>query len=164
MKYNPNIHHRRSIRLQGYDYSQAGAYFITICTQHRQHFLGEILEREMRLNDAGKMVLQQWENLLQRFSALELDAFVVMPNHVHGILVLNDNSTATVGDIVGAFKSITTNEYIKGVRQFHWQGFDKTFWLRNYYEHIIRNEQALSRIREYIIYNPINWAKDENNM
>ena len=164
MKYNPLIHHRKSIRLQNYDYSQAGAYFITICTQHRQHFLGEIIQNEMRLNEAGTMILQQWETLPQRFSSLQLDAFVIMPNHIHGILVLDGHSNKTLADIVGAFKSITTNEYIKGVKQYHWQSFDRIFWQRNYYEHIIRNEQALNQIREYIVYNPISWAQDENNV
>ncbi|OQX20343.1 MAG: hypothetical protein BWK76_01845 [Desulfobulbaceae bacterium A2] len=87
-QYNPAIHHRRSIRLQGYDYSQAGAYFITICTHHRQSLFGEIAGGEMRMNDAGRMVQTIWDDTPSRFDGLELDASTVMPNHIHGIMIL----------------------------------------------------------------------------
>ncbi|WP_411726980.1 transposase [Methyloglobulus sp.] len=121
----------------------------------------------MALSAAGEMVAQQWEALTQRFSALQLDEFIIMPNHIHGILVFDnaaDNlSKSTLGNIVGAFKSITTHEYINGVKQHNWQPFDKKFWQRNYYEHIIRNEESLNQVREYIINNPANWPQDENN-
>ncbi|MDP4999472.1 MAG: hypothetical protein NWQ41_10940, partial [Saprospiraceae bacterium] len=85
-KYNPNIHHRKSIRLKGYDYSQAGLYFITICIQHRACLFGHITKGEMILNDAGNMVKNEWLNLKTRFPNIELHDYVVMPNHFHGIL------------------------------------------------------------------------------
>jgi REP element-mobilizing transposase RayT len=88
MKYDPQKHHRRSIRLKGYDYSQAGAYFVTIITHDRARLFGEIAEGDMRLNDAGRMIWAEWDALPLRFPTIELDAFVVMPNHVHGIMVL----------------------------------------------------------------------------
>jgi hypothetical protein len=91
MKYNLNIHHRRSIRLQEYDYSQAGAYFVTICTHQKECLLGEIVDGEMRLNQFGDLVKLYWQNLSKHYSYLQLDEFVVMPNHLHGILVLCDD-------------------------------------------------------------------------
>ncbi|MCL2328973.1 MAG: transposase [Bacteroidetes bacterium] len=90
-KYNPEIHHRRSIRLKGYDYSQAGMYFVTICVQNREHLFGEIVDGEMILNDAGKMVEKEWVDLKNRFPNIELHEFVVMPNHFHGIIQIVDN-------------------------------------------------------------------------
>jgi REP element-mobilizing transposase RayT len=167
VKTNPGNHHRRSIRLRSYDYSLNGAYFITICIHHHECVLGEISQNQMAVNAAGEMVAQQWEALTQRFSSLQLDEFIVMPNHIHGILVFDNeaenSSKSTLGDIVGAFKSITTHEYINGVKQHNWQAFDKKFWQRNYYEHIIRSEESLNQVREYIIHNPANWPQDENN-
>jgi REP element-mobilizing transposase RayT len=88
-------HHRRSIRLQGYDYVQAGAYFATICTQQRVCLFGEIVNGEMQLNEAGKMIHAVWHQLPVRFDTLELDEFVVMPNHIHGILVLQEGDSKT---------------------------------------------------------------------
>ena len=105
MPYDPNRHHRRSIRLKGYDYSQAGAYFITICTQDRACLFGKVVNGEMRLNDAGHMVLAEWNMLPERFPHVVLDAFVVMPNHVHGIVVITnpatDDTATTAPTIVG---------------------------------------------------------------
>ena len=95
MTYDPQKHHRRSIRLKGYDYSQAGAYFITIVAQARACLFGEVVDGEMRLNDAGRMV---WDDLPERFPGLELDAFGVMPNHVHGIIILTGR--APVGRVL----------------------------------------------------------------
>jgi len=347
MPYDPNRHHRRSIRLKGYDYSQAGAYFITICTQDRACLFGKVVNGEMRLNDAGRMVLAEWNMLPERFPHVVLDAFVVMPNHVHGIVVITNPATddtattaptivgtglvpvpntgtmgavpnagtmgaapdagtmgaapnagamgaapnagtmgaapddgtmgavpdagtmgaapnagtmgaapdartmgaapnagtmgaapddgamgaapdtgmmgaapndgmmgaapdagattrvaptavtivgtglvpvpddgativgtglvpvpddgattrvaPTVGDIVGAFKSRVTVEYIRGVKTSGWPPFRGRLWQRNYYEHIIRNERALNAIRQYIIENPRRWQMDREN-
>lgn len=203
---------RRSIRLKGYDYSQAGAYFITIVAQDRMHLFGEVGKGEMQLNAAGRMILAEWEALPQRFPTVEIDAFVVMPNHVHGIIVIigtdkvaaggganvgenvgagvaadvgsglvhapnnitpptvgatTDGATTrvapTIGDIVGAFKSITTVSYTRGVKQCGWPPFPGRLWQRNYYEHIIRNDEALNRIRRYIADNPAQWALDREN-
>jgi putative transposase len=215
-QYNPNKHHRRSIRLKGYDYSQAGLYFITICCQNRAHLFGEIRRGtpcgypEMILNDAGKMIEHEWQKLTDRFNNIELHEFVVMPNHFHCIfqivgatLVVDQNKNVvdqnidipvgnfndengitkiydvnfgdqdgqpqgitptdiekTVGDIIGAFKSITTVEYINGVKNNNWQTFDGKLWQRNYWEHIIRNDKSYQKISEYIIDNPSKWNDD----
>ncbi|MCI0596714.1 MAG: hypothetical protein L0Z48_09285, partial [candidate division Zixibacteria bacterium] len=88
MKYNPDVHHRRSIRLKEYDYAQAGAYFVTICTQGREGLFGGIKNGGMELNPAGQMVQTVWEELPRRFPDIELDEFIIMPNHVHGIIVI----------------------------------------------------------------------------
>ena len=182
-KYNSHIHHRRSIRLQGYDYSQNGAYFVTICTQNRECLLGEIVDGEMRLNDAGVMVKTVWGKLSERFPLVSLGESVIMPNHMHGIicivgapLVGAQNSRTgtesnraptrgapTLGDITGAFKSITTHEYIKGVKEFQWRPFPGKLWQRNYFDHIIRNDESMNKIREYIIQNPLKWLDDIEN-
>jgi len=350
MRFDPERHRRRSMRLKGYDYSQAGAYFVTICTQGRACLFGEVVDGEMRLNDAGRMVVAEWERLPALFPNVVLDAFVVMPNHIHGIVILTDpaddatdGATAigatisgattggaatggattggattrvapttagddatpvgaglvpalstmagddatpvgaglvpalstmagddatpvgaglvpapstpaqsvpapsvpapsmpapstpaqsvpapsvpvpstpaqsvpapsvpvpstpaqsvpapsvpvpstpaqsvpapsvpvpstpapstpalstpapTLGDVIGAFKSRVTVEYIRGVKTFGWTPFDRRLWQRNYYEHIIRNEETLNCIRRYIAENPIRWAFDREN-
>ncbi len=191
MGYDPQIHHRRSIRLAGYDYSQSGAYSVTVCTQGRQTLFGTVADGMMEPNDAGRMVQAAGDGLPQRFPGLELDAFVVMPNHVHGIIVIPGDMGAhdvgaglvpapcvpvttgaptrgattrvapTLGDVVGAFKSWTTVLYARGARGAGWVSFDGRLWQRNYYEHIIRNEQSYQRISEYIINNPIKWTEDK---
>ena len=96
MAYNPNIHHRKSIRLKGYDYSQAGLYFITICVQDRKCLFGKIVDDEMILNDYGTIAYQQWQELPERFTNMELDVFQIMPNHMHGIIVLTEFVGATL--------------------------------------------------------------------
>jgi REP element-mobilizing transposase RayT len=159
---------------------------------------GEIADGEMILNDAGKMVENEWKNLKNRFQNIELHEFIVMPNHFHGILQIvgatlvvaqNNNMVAqndmiapnnngatnkkattrvaptrvaptTVGDIIGAFQSIVTVNYIRAVKNFGWQSFDKKLWQRNYWEHIIRNEKSYSNIVNYIINNPEKWETD----
>jgi putative transposase len=186
MKYNPDIHHRRAIRLKGYDYSQEGLYYITICTYNHLHLFGKIENREMILNNAGRMVEQQWRELVCRFENIKLREFIVMPNHFHGIVesvgvplwgTQNDRQTQetrqpqgigqpqgiapTVGDVVGAFKSLTTNDYIRKVKQKNWQSFDKKLWQRNFYEHIIRDQESNLKIAEYIQTNPLKWREDK---
>ena len=167
---------RRSIRLPGYDYSQNGAYFITICIQDKESLFGEIADGEMKLNEFGNIVHDIWKSLPKRFSVM-LDAFQIMPNHIHMIiqtvgapLVVAHSSRAgikpapTVGDIIGAYKSLTTHKYIMGVKNDGWKSFEKRLWQRNYYEHIIRDDGDLQRIREYIKSNPNNWEMDKLNM
>ncbi len=174
--YNPKEHHRRSIRLKGYDYSQAGAYFVTIVTQGRVFLFGEILDGEMHLNDAGKMVEKTWLSMPERFPSVALVAFVVMPNHFHGDLIITDvginrvginragiNPAPTLGQMIGAFKSLTTHEYIQGVKTLGWPAFEKRIWQRNYYEHIIRHEADADRIERYIASNPTHWDDDSEN-
>ena len=169
---------RRSIRLHGYDYTQAGAYFITICTQGRECLFGNIVDGQMRSNDSGQMAVTIWGGLPIRFNHIELDAFVMMPNHMHGIFVLHRGDdhkqgdhkdrpygtlAGSVGRIVQAFKSITTHEYINGVKQNGWAPFPGKLWQRNYWEHIIRNEMEFNRIRKYVVTNPLKWELDSLN-
>ena len=198
MKCDPKIHHRKSIRLSGYDYSQAGLYFITICIQNRKCLFGEIMDGAMASNGSGKMVKNEWLQLPQRFTNIKLHEYIVMPNHFHAILeivgatlVVAQNDTVakntdaknntvdsekekgqpqgiaptnkTVGDMIGAFESITTVEYIRGVKTNGWRRFDKKLWQRNYWEHIIRNENEYKRIAEYIINNSMKWDMDKLN-
>ena len=163
--YDPDTHHRRSIRLKGYDYAQAGAYFVTVVTRDRLCLFGDVIEEKMHVNRAGSMILKVWEEVPKRFPTIGLDAFVVMPNHVHGILVvrnrvgvplvgtLRDGDRATtrvaptLGEIVGAYKSITTVRYTQGVKAGMWNPFRERLWQRNYYEHVVRNESELNRAR-----------------
>ena len=173
---------RCSIRLKEYDYSQSGAYFVTICAHDRECLFGEIVDGKMILYDAGRMIDEQWQELETRFPHIELDEYVIMPNHFHGIilvgatLVVAQETTkdragtrpaptegTTIGDIVGAFKSITTDQYINGVNTEDWQPFSSRLWQRNYYERVIRNEDELNEIRQYIIDNPAKWYTDEEN-
>jgi putative transposase len=169
----PNkVHRRRSLRLQGYDYAQAGAYFLTICTQNRKCMFGNVEQGRMRLNDAGELAVATWSNMSERFPEIDLDMFVVMPNHLHAIIVLSDTGSAvgaaissapTIGDVVGAFKSSFTVQFIDGVKKKRWPAFDRRVWQRNYYEHIIRDERDLDRVRRYIDENPAAWEFDQEN-
>lgn len=168
MTYNPEIYHRRSVRLKGYDYSQAGAYFVTICTQNRRCMFGDIADGQMALNDAGWMVQAVWDELPNHYADVELDSFIVMPNHVHGIVVLRDMVGAGfkpaptkrhgLPEIIRGFKTFSSR-YINGMRNTP----GTKLWQRNYYEHIIRNETELNQIREYIVNNPLQWELDREN-
>ena len=206
MRYDPERHHRRSIRLRGYDYRAVGAYFITVVVQDRACLFGEVVDSEMRLSEAGRMVERWWLELNCRFPHVLTDAYVVMPNHFHGIVVIHspppdttappdvgadlrvcpdsarvgadlrvcpntrvcpDSGGAHTGaplpTIVQWFKTMTTNEYIRMVKHAGWTPFQGRLWQRNYYEHIIRNERALERIRDYILTNPLHWHLDREN-
>jgi len=190
-KYNPNIHHRRSIRLKGYDYAQAGLYFITICCDDRKYRFGKIENGEMVLNELGNIAYNEWAKLAERFPNFELDVFQIMPNHIHGIIALvgatlavaqidgiaqidndiSDNKIGqlqkgqpqgiapTVGDIVGAYKSLVANGCLDIYKSKN-EMMGK-LWQRNYHEHIIRNEQSYQTISNYIINNPAKWAGDK---
>ena len=204
MTYDPRLHHRRTIRLRGYDYAGGGAYFVTICTQAKKCLFGEIVEGNMIVNEAGSIVQRIWDTLPQRFGSLVLDAFQIMPNHLHAIFVLPGpgleaalavatgapviqpfvdrvvskgtvgvglalplKGTASrpptgrrisMGDVVGAFKSISTialNKFMSrpGARPLH----------ENFYEHIIRDTSELENIRDYIVHNPPRWLEDPEN-
>ncbi|MCP4417597.1 MAG: transposase [Chloroflexi bacterium] len=167
MAYDPHKHHRRSIRLKGYDYSQAGAYFATICINDGLPRLGEVRDGIMHPSAAGMMVAACWFALLERFSNIDLDVFTLMPNHVHGIIVILEqglnakNNPIVLGNMIGAFKSISTNEYIEGVHEKGWEPFYKRLWQRDFYDRVIRNERELAAIRAYIVNNPANWGKDK---
>jgi putative transposase len=162
MSYDPDKHHRRSIRLKGFDYSRSAVYFVTICVQNRECLFGTISQNRMLLNDAGAMVAVEWLKLSTRFPSVTLDEFVIMPNHFHGIICISSESpeNPTLGGIIGAFKSIVNNNYIAGVNTQNWQPFDKRLWQRNYYEHIVREDLGLEKIQAYIQNNPATWQTD----
>jgi putative transposase len=215
---------RKKTRLETYDYSNAGAYFVTICAQMRDFgWFGQVTPSGIQLNQAGKMVHEVWHGLAGQFG-VSLDAFVVMPDHVHGIVVLHEDAVYScgqevpklqqgdtkiihhnsvgaglvparvtkndlginppmlndstshrattrvapthgqtanpiLGDVIGAFKSITTNQYMRGVREHHWMPFEKRFWQRGFYDRIVRNNAELERNRDYIVGNPARWLE-----
>lgn len=162
--YDPAVHHRRSIRLSGYDYSRQGMYFITICAQDRACLFGEIADGIMHLSNVGMMVQATWDEIPQHYPDVEFDAFVVMPNHVHGIVAIMGNdypAGRSLADVASAFKSLTTRRYADGVRNLDWPPFRGRLWQRNYYEHIIRDDGSLDRIRQYILDNPNRWEEDQ---
>lgn len=199
--YNPDIHHRCSIRLRDFDYSQAGLYFVTICTQGRHHLYGDIEGGTVKLTAAGEMVRTVWEEIPVYYAGIDIDQFVIMPNHFHGIIIvvgagpracpdgighphighpsqighpqggaptdgidgISSKSGYSLSDVVHRFKTMTTKKYVDGVKLHGWQRFDGKLWQRNYWEHIIRNEQELSRIRQYIENNPSQWEYDKLN-
>jgi putative transposase len=161
--------------LKDYDYSQAGAYFVTICTQNKQCLFGDIVEETVRLNPAGQMIEKWWKELETKFPSIETDLSVIMPNHFHGIIVLvaadlrvcqngrDTHAGVSLPKVVQWFKTMTTNEYIRGVKESKWPPFSRRVWQSNYYDHIIRNEPELNRIRQYIINNPLKWHLDREN-
>ena len=185
MRYDPDKHHRRTIRLRGWDYTQTGAYFITLCVQNRECLFGDVINGEMWLNDFGEIVLDEWHRTADVRCEITLDAFVVMPNHVHGIIVINNADGAlnhghcitvgaarrvapiatnrlvprSIGAIIGQFKSISTKRINAqcGV-------YGISTWQRDYYEHIISNGGELNRIRKYIMDNPRHWKSDRENL
>jgi REP element-mobilizing transposase RayT len=168
LKFNPEVHHRRSIRLKGYDYSQNGAYFVTMCSWNREMIFGDISHGEIHLNDCGRIIEPIWPWLGKQYPYLQLIEYVIMPNHFHGILLfdrsMGGSRTAPtgrskpLGRILGAFKTRST----KLVNEFR-QTPGTPLWQRNFYERIIRNESELNRIADYIVANPENWADDENH-
>ncbi len=172
MRFNLDRHHRRSIRLPGYDYSQPGAYFVTIVTQAREALFGEVVEGQMLLSTYGEIVQGEWLRTSQIRREIEQDEFIVMPNHLHGIVVIREGEPVgahghaplhraprSLGTLVGGFKSAVTrriNEIRHTPRVLVWQ--------RNYYEHVIRGERDLAAVRQYIADNPAKWARDPENV
>jgi putative transposase len=153
VKYDPARHHRRSIRLAEYDYASPGAYFITICTYEREL----VLEPE----DTTAIVKETWNALPKRFPNVEIDEFIVMPNHVHGVIWIMSRQAPprlTLGDVVCAFKSITA---IAGNRLLGRSA--RPFWQRHYYERVLRDDRELNGARQYIQDNPLKWQDDPNN-
>jgi putative transposase len=174
-------YHRRSIRLDDYDYSQRGAYFVTISSHRHRPIFGIVSDGEMILNAVGKMIETWWWELTNKFRVLDTDAHIVMPNHFHGILMIvgadlrvcpaYDIDRHNVGAHAGAplprimqwFKTMTTNHYIRGAKTGAWPRFSGKLWQRNYFEHIIRSEKSLNAVREYIEANPARWSNDPEN-
>ncbi len=167
--YNPKEHKRKSNRLKDYDYSQGGYYFITICTYDKKCIFGNIINDKMVLNNLGRVAEKEWQKTASMRNNVELKEFVIMPNHIHAIIVIKDvegissyaltdkfrSPTKTLGAIIRGYKSSVTKQInilrnIKGM----------PIWQRNYYEHIIRNTQELEKIQEYIINNQLKWSED----
>lgn len=166
---------RKSIRLNKYDYSGNGYYFITICAQNRWNIFGEVKNKKMIPNDIGKMVFKIWNEIPNNCNGIKTDEFILMPDHLHGILVINKNwtidnlsngrmdnlsngrtqgSAPTLGLIIKKFKTLTTKIFIDNVNKNNWPRFDKRLWQRNYYERIIRNEKEYLVKKQYIRLNP----------
>ena len=160
MSYDNREYHRHSIRLDDYDYSKPGSYFVTVCVHERKETFGKIFDGEMHLNENGIATNAVWTTLPNWFSYIELDEFVIMPNHMHGIINIMDapfhlkKPNSPLGQIVRAYKAATTRHIrVSGTPEFQWQ--------RNYYDHISRlHENELARIRNYIINNPARWSED----
>jgi REP element-mobilizing transposase RayT len=167
--------HRKNIRLEDYDTTSPGYYFVTIVSYKRKNIFGEIIDGEMNLNQAGKIVEQTWRDISKHFPNTSCEIFIVMPNHIHGIINIIDDEIVgarhasplrrngvkpkSIGAIIGSFKSAVTKQLhqTKTINQ-------GKIWQRNYYEHIIRDEQDYQKIYEYIVNNPLNWLLDEENI
>jgi putative transposase len=175
--YDPLKHHRHSIRLKGYDYARAGACFIPLVTHNRESLFGEIENGEIRPKEAALMLEKWWSELQRKFPGVETDEFVIMSNHFQGVIAIavgtdlcvcpldtkGAHAGAPLPQIVQWFKTMTTNTYIQGVKRTGWAPFEGKLWQRNYYEHIIRNEDDLEHIRKYIADNPFAWESDNEN-
>jgi putative transposase len=148
---------RRRLRLAEFDYAQPGFYFVTICTERRRCILGEVIEAGVVLSPIGTLVQQVWRSIDNHHSRVQLDEFVVMPNHLHGIVQLSDG-TVTLANVIGTFKSLSTKT-VNALRATPCA----RLWQRSYHEHVIRDESALERIREYIVNNPAKWHLDREN-
>lgn len=173
MRCDPTKHDRRSIRLPGYDYRQAGAYFVTVVTHQRECLFGGIADGEMRVDGYGEVVRDEWLRSAQIRREIELDAFVVMPNHLHGIVVIRDvgahgraplplaphRPPRSLGSFVAGFKSAVTKR-INTMRRTP----GLPVWQRNYWERVIRDERELDRVRQYIAENPLRWESDPENV
>ena len=186
MQYNPDIHHRHCFRLKDYNYSLCGIYFITIRTNRKQRLFGEIQNRTMNLNTVGIMVNRWLDESTRKFPAIDIDSRIIMPDHIHFIILIKNriiedicidkdesiiecapmiegipltpgaHTGAPLHEVIQWFKTMTTNEYIKGVKTRIFKPFDRQIWQRSFYDRIIRNEQELHHIRKYIIDNPMN--------
>ncbi|MDD4727780.1 MAG: transposase [Dysgonamonadaceae bacterium] len=164
-KHDYHSNTRKPLRYIGFDYSTPGLYFITICSQNHVCLFGKIDNGKMILNDAGKMVEKWYYEFENKFQDVKCYEMVIMPNHFHFIIektgVNIQNGGSTLISIVQWFKTMTTNEYIRSVKQLGWPRFDGKLWQRSYWDHIIRNQKTYENICEYIFYNPINWKDDE---
>jgi len=177
MPYDPRIHHRRSIRLKEYDYTQPGAYFVTLCTKARQCLFGDVVKGEMRLNYLGHIAFNCWQAIPEHFPHVELDTFVLMPNHLHGILLITDISLGarhcraptieqfgrpvcgSIRTVIRSYKSAVT----KLINAICNTKGTSLIWQRDFYEHINRDQGSLHNIRQYIVENPWRWAEDPEN-
>lgn len=189
-KFDPQKHHRRSIRLPNYDYAQIGAYYITIVTHNREMLFGEIVNSEMKLSSLGQIAQREWERLPKRFKHIELGAFVIMPDHVHGIIIIRyGRGTADISrpnnpqdlrraptpdattveqfskPVSGSIPTIVRSYKSSVALRINYArpGDSTPVWQRNYYEHIIRDEKDMQAKWDYIESNPSNWENDNEN-
>jgi putative transposase len=189
-QFDPKKHHRRSIRLPNYDYTQIGAYYVTIVTHNRELLFGEVIDGEMHLSTFGQIAQREWERLPKRFKHIELGAFVVMPDHIHGIIIIHDNDRGTAdflkhadpqiprraptGDnaaeqfgkpVPGSIPTIVRSYKSSVALRINYARPSNStpVWQRNYYEHFIRNERDLQAKWDYIESNPANWENDNEN-
>ncbi|MEA2063891.1 MAG: transposase [Gemmatimonadota bacterium] len=167
---------RCSPRLQDYDYTTPGVYFITVCTYKHQCVFGKVLDGQVRLNKIGNVVMEHWREIPEHFQNVELDEFIIMPNHLHGLLLFIENSKDTacrvptpeqfgrpapgsLSTVIRSFKSAAT----KNVNQL--RSTPKVrLWQPRFYEHVIRDNDNINRIREYIVNNPLRWEFDRENL
>ena len=185
MKQTPSFPPRRSLRVHEFDYSQPGAYFVTIVTHERKQLFGQIVDGEMVLNEIGMMVKEIVGGVPRHYQNINVEVSVIMPNHIHILFLITDvvagpracqtdqtnngqpqgvdptKKQLSLPDIVHRIKSLTTHQYMMGVWDKGWPRFEKHLWQRNYYERFIRNERDYQAIYDYIIANPMNWQKDE---
>lgn len=151
---------KNSLRLQGYDYSQSGAYFVTILAYKRHHLFGNIINDTMSYSQIGKTALYCWQEIPKHFPSVELDAFVIMPNHIHGILILHDTAhKVTLGHIVGTFKGAVTRTVKR-----NYPDTNQPLWHRSFHDHIIRSDKSYVYISNYVQTNPARWAEDSLNI
>ena len=174
MAYDLLIHNRKSIRLKEYDYSQPVEYFITICTHDKKCVFGEVIEEQIRLSLIGEIVKNYWEKLPKHFPKVKLDEYVIMPNHIHGIIIITEgrdlinqiptksnfplmkNPKMTLGKIIRHYKA-------HSAKYIHDSGYVDFQWQPLFYDRIVRNDKELDNIRDYIINNPLKWFLDEEN-
>ena len=180
--YDSEMHHRRLIRLKGYDYSQTGAYFVTMCVKNKENWLGKITDGEEVLSEIGSIAEKCWNEILTHYPCVQLDKYVIMPNHIHGIIKIIDNDFVGAENLqplhqiqplpkINQYQKIISKSLGSIIRGFKigvtkWCNLHKYelfAWQRNYHEHIVRNEKELNRIREYIVNNPLRWQFDREN-
>jgi putative transposase len=172
MKFDPQKHHRRSIRLKGYDYTSAGAYFVTIVAYNRDCLFGELINEKINLSEYGKIARECWRAIPNHFPNVELGAYVVMPNHIHGVIIIKDDGRDTPWRVpteqfskpVKSSLATIIRQYKSSVSRIISKQFNETnIWQHNYYEHIIRNDAEWNRIHLYIEANRVNWTEDLEN-
>ncbi len=167
MQHQTNFKNRKKIRLPDYNYSSCGGYFVTICTKNKRYLFGDIIDGCIELSKIGIIIKDCWLNIPKHFEEVLLDEYVIMPNHIHGIIFIHKGIQEDSGEkrsaqrlfnLIGSFKSVCTkfvNKNISG-NNFMWQ--------KSFYEHVIRNDQDLYKIQEYIVNNPLQWEIDELNI
>ena len=160
---------RKPSRLREYDYTQTGYYFVTICTQDRKEFFGYVKEGSMNLSEYGEIANQCWYDLPKHYLNCSLDSFIIMPNHVHGIIVID--SKKIVGNGFKPFPTHDLSEIIRGFKTFssrrineEMAGNDRFQWQKSFYDHAIRNERSLHNLKQYIQNNPLKWELDIENI